>query len=74
MLRQPYNVTTNQPHIALVVSGVTASASAVNWATDHAVWFTIAAGSTAILSGVAAFIFYIVSTYYKIKTGGRSGE
>lgn len=65
------NVSTNQPHVALLVSGVTASASAVNWATDHAVWFTIGAGAVAMLSGLAAFVFYVVSICYKIKNGGK---
>lgn len=72
MLRQPHNMGTNQPHFALIVSGVTASASAVSWANDHAVWFTIGAGAIAMLSGLAAFVFYLVSTYYKLKSGGKS--
>lgn len=62
---------TSQPHITLVVTSVAASASIASWATDHAVWFTIGAGAVAILSGLAAFTFYIVSTYYKIKSGGK---
>lgn len=66
MSLQPY-----QAHVALAVSATTASASAVSWANDHAAWFTIGAGAFAMLSGLAAFIFYIVSTYYKIKSAGK---
>lgn len=58
---------TNQPHVLLAVSAATASVSAASWAIDHAVWFTIFAAGAAILSGLAAFVFYMVSTYYKIK-------
>lgn len=72
MLQPSRNMATVQPHVALVVSGVTAGASAVNWATDHAVWFTIGAGTVAMLSGLAAFVFYVVSICYKIKSGGKS--
>jgi hypothetical protein len=64
-------VTTNQPHVALAVSTVTASASVVSWASNHAAWFTIGAAVVAMLSGLAGFAFYCVSTYYKIKYAGR---
>jgi hypothetical protein len=71
MYRQPRNVSTNQPHVALAVSTVMAGASAASWASNHAAWFTIAAAAVAILSGLAGFAFYCVSTYYKIKYAGR---
>lgn len=71
-MSQPHSMLgTSQPHVALAVTGVATGASAVSWATDHAVWFTIAAGTAAVLSGIAAFVFYMVSTYYKIKKGGE---
>ncbi len=62
---------TSHPHVILAVTTVTASASAVSWATDHAVWFTIGAGVAAILSGAGGFAFYCVATYYKIKNKGK---
>ena len=64
----------NQPHVLLAVSAATASASAASWSVDHAIWFTIAAAGTAVLSGLAAFIFYIVSIYYKIKYAQKNAR
>lgn len=57
----------SQSHVLLAVSAASASASVASWATEHLVWFTIAAAIAAVLSGLAAFFFYIVSIYYKIK-------
>jgi hypothetical protein len=57
----------NPAHVALGVSSATLDA----WLKTHAVFFTAAAAVAAILSGLAAFIFYCVSTYYKIKHNGR---
>lgn len=71
MSRTPYNMSSSQPHVLLAVSATTAGASAASWAVDHAAWFTIAAGTAAVLSGIAAFVFYIVSTYYKIKNAAK---
>lgn len=61
----------NQPHVMLAVSTVTAGASAASWASDNAAWFTVGAGVVAMLSGLAAFVFYVVSTYFKIKNQGK---
>jgi hypothetical protein len=56
-----------QAHIATGVSAVAAGASITSWFNDNAVFFTVAAAVTAVLSGLAAFVFYCVSIYFKIK-------
>lgn len=56
-----------QAHIAFGVSAVAAGASITSWLTENAVFFTAAAAVVAVLSGLAAFVFYCVSIYYKIK-------
>jgi hypothetical protein len=58
---------TPQAHIAAGVSAVAASASITSWLTENAVFFTVAAAVVSVLAGVAGFVFYLVSTYYKIK-------
>lgn len=57
----------NPAHGAAVVSAVAATASVGSWLSSHAVYFTVGAALAAILSGLAAFGFYCVSIYYKIK-------
>lgn len=54
-------------HGAAAISAVAATASVAGWMSEHAVLFTIAAAVAAVLSGCAAFAFYCVSIYYKIK-------
>lgn len=54
-------------HGAAVVSAVAATASVGSWLSNHAALFTVAAAVAAVLSGLAAFAFYCVSIYYKIK-------
>lgn len=56
-----------QAHVAAGVSAVAAGASITSFMNDNAVFFTVAAATAAVLSGVAAFVFYCVSIYYKIK-------
>lgn len=58
-----------QAHIATGVSAVAAGASITSWLSDNAVYFTVGAAIFAALSGLAGFVFYVVSTYYKIKKG-----
>lgn len=60
-----------QAHIAVGVSAAAASASITSWMTDNAVFFTVAAAVVAVLSGLAAFTFYLVSIYYKIKSESK---
>lgn len=62
---------TNPAHAALAVTAASTAASLYAWFNNNAVFFTVAAAIAAVLSGLAAFIFYCVSTYYKIKHGGR---
>ena len=57
----------SQPHVLLAVTAAAATASAASWALEHAVWFTITAAISAVMSGIAAFMYYIVSIYYKVK-------
>jgi hypothetical protein len=56
-----------QAHVAAGISAVAAATSITSWLNDNAVFFTVAAAIAAVLSGTAAFIFYCVSIYYKIK-------
>lgn len=69
MLRQ--GSVSSHPHVALAISTTTAGASALSWATNNSAWFTVGAALFAMLSGCAGFFFYMVSTYYKIKSGGK---
>ena len=60
-----------QAHVAAGVSAIAAGASITSWLTENAVFFTAAAAVAAVLSGLAAFTFYLVSIYYKIKTESK---
>lgn len=60
-----------QAHVAAGVSAVAATASVTSFLTDNAVFFTVAAATAAVLSGFAAFAFYCVSIYYKIKSENK---
>jgi hypothetical protein len=54
-------------HAVAAISAVAATASLLSWFNDHAIMFTIGAAIAAMLSGGAAFAFYCVSIYFKIK-------
>lgn len=54
-------------HATAAISAVAATVSVGSWLAQNAVFFTIAAALAAVLSGCAAFAFYCVSIYYKIK-------
>ena len=58
--------------VLAVSSAAAASASLASWVADHAIYFTILAAIAAILSGFAAFVFYIVSVYFKIRFEGEA--
>jgi hypothetical protein len=60
-----------QAHVAAGISAVAAGASITSWLNDNAVFFTVAAATAAVLSGIAAFVFYVVSIYYKIKSEAK---